>query len=229
MQHWLTDLSKTIDVSEFDGEITLLQAKFWPAWEAPKFTNLFSYELAGETYNAKVVMGREYTFEVLAEQISDVLNVGDMQVVLMKHENGRVTWRVFQSHASKQNPTRPYNIKLSSDILKLLKLDGINQPNKFGTMIGNPIDKDSIKFAFSNARMLFLDCREIDWTYVDGREAKTLLVVPVAVGLDESITADLQNPAVVKYHNNYSKELTFRVHDEHGNDLPLKRALLRFK
>lgn len=31
MQNFVTDLTKPVKVKEFDGEITLLKAKFWPA------------------------------------------------------------------------------------------------------------------------------------------------------------------------------------------------------
>ena len=32
---------------------------------------------------------------------------------------------------------------------------------------------------------------------------------------------------MITYHENFVKELTFRIHDEYGNDLPVKQMLIR--
>ena len=218
MQYFLTDLTKPVKVEEFDGEITLLEAKFWPDWETPKFTTLFSHERDGEKVAVPIISGKSYTLEDIQHAVNDHLNV-DEQVVNVYHNNGRVTWQV-------KTNTKTTNVQLSAGLIDMFKLGGAKTYD--GITTGQPVNKDSIKFTYSNARTLFLECKQIEDTYLNDLPTKTLLVVPVAIDLDGSITANLQHPVTVTYRNNFVKELRFRVHDEHGNELPLKQVLLRF-
>ena len=231
-QHILTDFTIPVKVEEFDGEITLLEAKFWPDWETPKFHHLFSYTRSGKPVIVPVIDGKRYTFEDIQHAIHDHLNMNiaindrlnQVATLYYNNENRQVTWRIATKQAGEAKLS---DIKLSPGLIDMLKLKKAD--NLFFHMVSEPIDKSSINFCFSNASTLFLDCREIDDTYVDGKETKTLGAVPVNSTFYSSFfTLDLQHPVVAAYHNNYLKELNFRVVDEHGNNLPLKQALLRF-
>ena len=182
-------------------------------------------------------MGKRYTFDVLAQDISDALNLDGEQVINLYHNNGRVTWRVFPS-PKPTNPKvsggmvaflRPHNIQLSTEIAKLFKLDGA-QLSKDGIMTGEPVNKASISFCFSDASTLFFTCDECDMTtLVNNQLTKAFTAMPVAAAIDGSLTASLNQPAILTFSNNYKNRLTFRIQDELGNTLKPQRVFSRLK
>ena len=235
MQVILTKLD-SIHIEDLpNGEIELQELKLWPGWTHPKFKTILTYQKGGEDYALKIVMGKVYTFEVLAQEITDALNFNDEQVITIQHNNGRVTWRIYPPPKS-ANPKlssgmitflRPHNIKLSDDIIKLFKLDGV-QPDKYGIMIGAIVEKSSISFCFSNASTIFFTCDQCDKnTLVNNTKTKTITAIPVAAGIDGSLTAALTHPATLTFSNNYKNRLTFHVKDEHGNNLITQKIFCR--
>ena len=58
--------------------------------DSPRFKIILTYKLAGEDLALQVVMGKTYTFESLAQEISDTLNINDEQVIDLYHLNGKV-------------------------------------------------------------------------------------------------------------------------------------------
>ena len=165
--------------------------------------------------------------------VNDHLNFSE-QVALLYHNNGRVTWRIFPQEEIK-NPKlsagmitflRPKKIELSFALIDMLKLGDARAYD--GITTGQPVSKDSIAFTFSNANMLFLECKQINGMYLNGKQSNIICVIPVAADLYGSITANLYHPIIATYRENFAKELTFRIHDENDNDLPCKQALIRF-
>ena len=129
----------------------------------------------------------------------------------------------------------PKNVKMSNGLSKILKSENPDDKWEHGSglkkqinRVGQPLNKDSITFTFSNVHTLFLECQKINDTYINCLQTKILCAISVAKSLDGSVTANLQHPVIAAYRNNFVKELTFGVHDEHGNGLQIKKALLRF-
>ena len=233
MQVILTNLDP-VHIEDFhNGKIELQELKIWPGWTHPKFKTILTYRLAADDYALKVKMNKKYTFDILAQNISDALNVNNEQVVNLYHNNGRVTWRVFPP-AKPTNPKisagmvaflRPHNIKLSNDIIKLFKLENV-QPDKYGIMEGAPVDKSSISFCFSDASTVFFTCDECDkTTLVNNRKTNAIVAMPVTAAMDGSITASL--PASLTFSDNYSNQLNFHIQDELGDDLVAQKVFCR--
>ena len=66
MQVILTKLD-SIHIEDLpNGEIELQELKLWPGWTHPKFKTILTYQKGGKDYALKIVMGKFYTFEVLA-------------------------------------------------------------------------------------------------------------------------------------------------------------------
>ena len=216
MQVILTDFNNPIRCKKFDGTIELHEFKVWPAWTVPKFTNLFFFNRDGKSYNAPVAMGKTYTFKDLELAVNEYLNV-DEQVASLYYNNGRVTWRVYPN-------TKTTNVTLNLTLVDMLNL-ATAKVDKDGIQTGQPIDKSSITFTFSDARVLFLTCDQIDDTVGnDNRVAKNITAIPL---IDGSFTTTLNHPTVSTFHNNYSRELTFHTQDLNGNDLPMQNLLAR--
>ena len=270
----LTTLDNPVYIEDFPhGKIDLQELKIWPDWTHPKFDTILTYKIGNDDYALKVNMNKKYTFDILAQDISDALNLNNEQVVNLYHNNGRITWRVFPPSISKksnleeqikvvqhefknaQDPQekqelkarlkeleqkhkvtskmssgmvswlKPSNIKLSYNIIKLFKLENV-QPDKHGIMTGEPVDKSSISFCFSNAFTIFFTCDECDQTtLVNNQKTKAIVAMPAVTAMDGSITASL--PASLTFSDNYSNQLNFHIQDEHGNDLVVRRVFCR--
>ena len=270
----LTNLDP-VHIEDFpNGEIDLQELKIWPGWSHPKFDTILTYRLGANNYALKVNMNKKYTFDILAQDISDALNLNNEQVVNLYHNNGRVAWRVFSPSIPKksnldeqikvvqnelknaQDPQekqelkarlkkleqkhkvtskissgmiaflKPHDIKLSDDIIKLFKLENV-QPDKYGIMVGEPVDKSSVSFCFSNASTVFLTCDECDkTTLVNNQKTNAIVAMPVITAMDGSITASL--PASLTFSDNYSNQLNFHIQDELGNDLVAQKVFFRF-
>ena len=275
MQVILTNLDDPVHIEDFpNGKIELQELKIWPGWTHPKFDTILTYKKGADNYALKVEMNKKYTFDILAQDISNCLNQNNEQVVNLYHNNGRITWRIFPSSTPKksnledqikvvqhelknaQDPQekqklkthlkeleqkhkimskmssgmiswlKPSNIKLSDDIIKLFKLENV-QPDKQGIMTGEPVDKSSISFCFSNAFTIFFTCDECDkTTLVNNQKTKAIVAMPAVTAMDGSITASL--PASLSFSNNYSNQLNFHIQDEHGNDLVAQKVFCRF-
>ena len=233
MQLILTKLDDPVYIENFlHGKIDLQELKIWPGWSHPKFNTILTYQIGDDDYALKVTMNKKYTFDILAQDISALLNKNNEQVVNLDHKNGRVTWRVF----APPKPTkpklsagmiaflRPHNIKLSDDIIKLFKLDGA-QADTYGIMTGKTVDKSSISFCFSNVSTVFLTCDECDkTTLINNQKTNAIVAMPVIAAMDGSITASL--PATLTFSNNYSNQLNFHIQDELGNDLVVQKVFL---
>ena len=236
MQVILTKLDDSVHIEDLpNGEIELQELKLWPGWTHPRFKTILTYQIGADNFALKVVMNKFYTFDVLAQDISNVLNLAGEQVINLYHNDRRVTWRVFPP-PKPTNPklsagmiafSRPHNIKLSDDIIKLFKLDDV-QPDKYGIMTGAIVEKSSISFCFSNASTIFFTCDQCDKnTLVNNTKTKTITAIPVAAGIDGSLTAALTHPATLTFSNNHKNRLTFHVKDEHGNNLITQKVFCR--
>ena len=228
MQVFLTDIAKPIRCRKPHGKINLHTLSLWPAWTFPKFTTLFSYERGGEKIVVPVVMGKTYTFRDLELLVNKHLNSDD-QVALLYHNNGRVTWRVVPPKTPSNpkistgmvNFLRPSNIELSTGLKELLNLKGAQEYD--GTTTGQPIDKSSINFTFSDATMVFLTCDQIDDTYVNDLSSKAIAVIPLDTG---ALTLTLTAPTSIVFKENYAeRKLNFKLRDKDDNELPVKQML----
>ena len=229
-QHILTDFTIPVKVEEFDGEITLLEAKFWPDWETPKFHHLFSYTRSGKPVIVPVIDGKRYTFEDIQHAIHDHLNMNiaindrlnQVATLYYNNENRQVTWRIATKQAGEAKLS---DIKLSPGLIDMLKLKKAD--NLFFHMVSEPIDKSSINFCFSNASTIFFTCDECDkTTLVNNKKTNAVVAMPVVAGIDGAIKASL--PASLTFSNNYSNQLNFHIQDELGNDLVAQKVFFRF-
>ena len=179
-------------------------------------------------------MGKKYTFDILAQIVDDVLNANDEQVVNLYHNNGRVTWRIYPAQKP-DNPKissgmvaflRPSNIKLSDEIVTLFKLKDA-QADKNGIITGEPVDKSSLSFCFSDASTIFFTCDQCDEiTLVNNNKTRTITDLPVAAGINGCLTA---GAATTSFHSNLTNRFTFHIQDELANNLPIERLFCRLK
>lgn len=237
MQVILTKLDP-INIEDLpNGEIELQELKLWPGWTHPKFTTILTYQIASDTYALQVIMNKNYTFDVLAQDINNALNQNDEQIVKLDHKNGRVTWQVLPPPKAEKSKLstgmiaflRPHNIKLSDEVLSLFKLDGV-KADTYGIMTGKPVDKSSISFCFSNASTIVFTCDECDKkTIVNNQKTNAIIAMPVATAMDGSLTATLTQPATLTFSNNFTNRLNFHVQDEHGNNLITQKVFFRLK
>ena len=228
-QHILTDFTIPVKVEEFDGEITLLEAKFWPDWETPKFHHLFSYTRSGKPVIVPVIDGKRYTFDDIIHTVNEHLNFFSVnehpnvthQVALLYHNNGRVTWKISTKQADEAKLS---DIRLSSGLIDMLKLEKIDKD--FFHMVSEPIDKSSINFCFSNASTIFFTCDECDkTTLVNNKKTNAVVAMPVVAGIDGAIKASL--PASLTFSDNYTNQLNFHIQDEYGNNLLADKVFVR--
>ena len=174
-----------------------------------------------------VVMRKTYTFKDLELLVDEHLNI-DKQAALLYHNNGRVNWRVVpktRPPASLETNVKfvgPSKIELSAGLKELLKLKGVPEDN--GLIVGQPIDKSSINFTFSDATMVFLTCDQIDDTYVNDRSSKAIAVMPLDTPITGALT--LTSPTSTVFKENYAeRKLNFKLRDKDGNELPVKQML----
>ena len=114
----LTNLDP-VHIEDFhNGKIELQELKIWPDWTHVKFYTILTYKIGNDDYALKVDMNKKYTFDILAQDISDALNQNNEQVVNLYHNNGRVTWRIF-------SPPKPTNPKISSGMIAFLRSHSI--------------------------------------------------------------------------------------------------------
>ena len=232
MQVILTNIDKRIRCQDVrNGTILLQELKVWPAWAHPTLKNLFSYDKDGKKYVVSVITGKIYTFQDLELLVNEHLNGDHEQVALLYHNNDRVTWHVFENKLESGdmiNLNRPVNIALSEGLKDLLKLKGAKTYD--GITTGEPIEKSSI--TFSHASTIFFTCDEAEEATLlnHNKMIKAITAIPVNVGFDGSITANLTHPASITsitFKNNYTNHLTFHITDEKGNNLPIKRFFCR--
>ena len=178
-------------------------------------------------------MNKKYTFDILAQDICNLLNQNNEQVVKLDHTNEKVTWQVFSPPKPIKSKLstgmmaflRPRNIKLSYNIIKLFKLENVKY-DEHGIMTGAPVDKSSISFCFSNAFTIFFTCDECDkTTLVNNQKTNAIVAMPAVTAMDGSITASL--PASLSFSNNYSNQLNFHIQDEHKNNLVVRKVFCR--
>jgi len=151
MQVFLTNINTPIRCKKPNGTINLHTLKLWPAWSFPEFTTLFSYERDGEKIVVPVVIGKTYTFRDLELLVNEHFN----RDAALYYKDGKVGWYVTPA-----DPPNISNIKLSKRLKELLKLE--NAQKHLGITIGQPINKSSINFTFSDAAMVFLTCYQIE-------------------------------------------------------------------
>ena len=229
----LTQIDEPLKIDNLvDGTISLHELKIWPGWTHPHYKEILTYEFGGKKYILPVVMSKKYTFDVISQLVNDVLNANDDQIVDLYHNNGRVTWRIYPQQKP-DNPKissgmtaflRPSNIKLSDEIVTLFKLKGA-QADKHGIITGEPVDKSSLSFCFSDASTIFFTCDQCDeTTLVNNNETRTITALPVAAGIDGCLTA---NAGSANFHNNLTNRFTFHIRDERCNNLLVKRFFCR--
>ena len=129
MQLIVTTLDNPVYIENFPhGKITLQELKIWPDWTHIKFNTILTYKIGNDAYALKVDMNKKYTFDILAQNISNLLNVNNEQVVNLYHNNGRVTWRVFppstpkKSDLEEQIKVIQHELKIAQDSQKKQEL-----------------------------------------------------------------------------------------------------------
>ena len=190
-----------------DGDIVVDELKVWPGWkEHSGFIATYQWKSQPnvlrriEIKNDKVI-----TFKDIAEAFN-TLNKASPGVVVasLTYKDGKVTLFL-------KPDTQLVNFKIADDIARELKI----KSDKSNT--GEPVDID--KIAFYNTSTIYLVCDQADSdTFINSQKAKTMLA------------ASPFNTEVISFEPTNSTpfhapvgQLTFRVQDERGIDLPVKR------
>ena len=221
-QHILTDISKPINTSSFQGSCTLHELKIWPAWRAFKFRTLLSYKRDGVTCTVPVVPGKRYTFNDLEKIAAEIINSKE-QVVNMYFNNGRVTWTLYKGA---KNTT---DIKWNDQIIKILGLDKAT-PQVFPNvtiLTGEPVSLIDINFCFSNAQTIYLTSDYTKPIFVNNQEMKAIVGTPIIADMNGCITIGSFQPTLDFYTP--CKELTFCIKDENGITLPYEKIFIRLQ
>ena len=219
MQAILTDISKPFKTSISHGDITLLQAKFWPGWVHPRDGHLLKYQLTGATrvYSVPIQMGKVYNFKDFEAVLDQTFNVKGQPRNVDFYLNERINLNIGGNVAS---------ITLTDSLVKLFKLPQRKNNTFTGNNYGEPVK--AIQITFNDTDILMLTCSEIDsTTHLNNAETKALYIMPITTSMDGSITPNLATPARGVFRNNYLKELHFKTQDPHGNALPLKKVFMR--
>ena len=154
------------------------------------------------------------TFKVISEAFNSELNKCSAGVTIasLTYKEGRVNLHL-------KSDTQLTNLKIADDIARELKI----KPDKPNT--GEPIEID--KVAFYNVDNIFMTCDQAkSRTFIDSREAETVLA-STSFDTEVEITSfEASNPT--PFHATVG-QLTFRVQDAQGNNLPVKRLFCRLR
>jgi hypothetical protein len=94
-------------------------------------------------------------------------------------------------------------------------------------MIGEYVDKSVLSFCFSNTTTIFFVCDECDKTsIVDSKKSKAITALPIDVGMNGFITADLTHAAVAKFQSNWTNRFHFHIQDKNGNNFTVNKSFL---
>lgn len=213
----LTTLDKPVRCEDVpDGEIVLQELRVWPGWSHPSFKTLFSYERDGAKHVVPVVMGKNYTFRDIQLLVNEYLNVKN-QVAMLYYNNGRITWRLFPS-------SHTTNVELSPSLIDMFKL-GVAKTYD-GMTTGQPVEESSINFTFSDASTVFFTCDECkEETLVNSVKTRAITAMPVYANLDGSLMTT--QSASTTFKDNWTNKFNFRIQDENGNNLAVKRVFCR--
>ena len=177
-QYIVTDFTDPINVGSCRRSITPLELKVWPGWK--RHSGVIATYIWKSKPRTKLSVPlkdeKTYTFDTIARLFNKQLNIiaasGD-PVATLSHKDDKV---------NVNNDTQLSNLKISTDIAKVLKIKG-NTSNT-----GEPVDVD--KIVFNNTKNVFLVCDQIDST------------VTAAACVDELISFENPMPTAC-FHNNY--------------------------
>ena len=198
------------------GNITVKELKIWPGWKEHSGV-IATYQWKSQpNVVRKIEIGKDkvVTFKVISEAFNSELNKSSAGVTIasLTYKEGRVNLHL-------KSDTQLTNLKIADNIARELKI----KPDKPNT--GEPIEID--KVAFYNVDNIFMTCDQAkSRTFIDSREAETVLASTSFDTEVEVTSFEASNPAPF-----YAPvgQLTFRVQDAQGNNLPVKRLFCRLR
>ena len=213
----MTNLDKPLLIESVDrGDIVIGELKIWPGWkEHSGFIATFQWKSQPNVvHKIKIKNDKVITFQDISEAFNTELNKSSAGITIarLSHENGRVSLYL-------KPDTQLTNLKIADDIARGLKI----KPDRSNA--GEPIEID--KIAFHNTSTIYLTCDQANSnTFVDSQKAETVLT-GTSFDADAKVTSfEPSNPT--PFHAPVG-QLTFRVQDERGNNLPVKKLFCRLR
>ena len=211
----LTNLKQPLVIESINrGDIVIGELKVWPGWKEHSGV-IATYQWKSQpNVVRKIEIGsrKVVTFKVISEAFNSELNKSSAGVTIarLSHENGRVSLYL-------KPDTQLTNVKIADDIARELKI----KPDRSNT--GEPVDVD--KIFFHNTPNIYLTCNQAkSRTFIDSREAETVLA---STSFDTEVEVTSFEPSHSTPFHAPVGQLTFRVQDKQGNNLPVKRLFCR--
>ena len=210
----LTNLDKPLVIESINrGHIVIDELKVWPGWKEHSGV-IATYQWKSQPKVRKIEIGNDkvITFQNISEVFNTELNrsSGGTTIASLTHKDDKVTLFL-------KPDTQLTNVKIADDIARELKID---KPNT-----GEPVDIG--KIAFYNVDNIFMTCDQAkSRTFIDSREAETVLA---STSFDAEVEVTSFEPSNPTPFHAPVGQLTFRVQDERGNNLPLKKLFCRLR
>ena len=208
----LTNLNQPLVSASINrGHIVVDELKVWPGWkEHSGVIATYQWKSQPNVMRKIEIEKKVITFQDISEAFNTELNKSSAGVTIasLNYKDGKVSLHL-------KSDTQLTNVKIADDIARELKI----KPDKPNT--GEPVDIS--KIAFHNTPNIYLTCDEAKSnTFIDSLKSKTC------------IAASPFNTEVISFEPSHSTpfhapvgQLTFRVQDKQGNNLPLKRLFCR--
>ena len=208
----LTNLDKPLIAGINRGHIVVDDLKVWPGWKEHSGV-VATYQWKSQpNVVRKIEIGNDkvITFQDISEAFDTELNRSSAGTTIasLSHKDGKVS-------LSLKPDTQLTNVKIAEDIARELKI----KPDKSNT--GEPVDIG--KIAFHNTPNIYLTCDEAKSnTFIDSLKSETCIAA--SPFNTEVISFEPSHPT--PFHAPVG-QLTFRVQDKQGNNLPVKRLFCR--
>ena len=198
------------------GDITVKELKIWSGWKQhSNFIATYQWKSQPNVVRKiKIKNDKVITFQDISEAFNKELNKSSAGATIasLTYKEGRVTFYI-------KPDTQLFNVRIADDIARALKIKS-DKPNT-----GELVDVD--KIALHNVDTIFLTCEQAKSnTFIDGREAETILVSTPFDPEVEITSFEASNPAL--FHAPVG-QLTFSIQDKLGNKLPVKKLFARIR
>ena len=197
------------------GHIVVEELKVWPGWKKHSGACATYQWKSQPNVVHKIEIGNDkvITFQDISKAFNTELNKSSAGITIarLSHENGKVSLYL-------KPDTQLTNVKIADDIAIELKI----KPDRSNT--GEPVDVD--KIAFHNTPNIYLTCDEAKSnTYINSQRAETVLA---STSFEVEVTSFVSSTNYTPFHAPVG-QLTFRVQDAQGNNLPVKRLFCRLR
>ena len=197
------------------GNIVVDELKVWPGWK--EYSDVIATYRWKSQPNVvrKIKIGNDkvITFQDISEAFNTELNKSSAGVTIasLNYKDGKVSLYL-------KSDTQLFNVRIADEIARALKI----KPDKPNT--GEPVDVD--KIFFHNTPNIYLTCNQAKSnTYINSQRAETVVA---STPFEVEITAFEASRNPTPFHAPVG-QLTFRVQDAQGNNLPVKRLFCRLR